>query len=213
MIRRAQAVLREDGLLALFFRMLGETVYRRVLLIESDLRSAAYRADERCRWLRPEEAAEIAGFHPAIPEAEVRRRLAQGQRCWVLERDGRMAHALWVTGGSAWIEYLEMELPLEQGEAYVFNSYTPREQRGRGFASAALSAVRQALQQEGYTRVAGCIQPDRSVAYPPVYRAGFRPYGYLGWCGIGGWRRTFRRATDRFPFYAPSNAPREGDEE
>ena len=205
MIRRAGAILRDEGIVALFFRFLGETVYRRVLLLTSDLRDPEPVADDRCRWLTPDEAAEYAECHRAVSVDEVKRRCQQGQRCWILRQpNGAIAHGLWAAFGSAWIDYLQMDLALGPREAYLYQSFTPPEHRGHGYATIALSAIRAALKAEDFERTVGCIQPDRAIAYPPVFRNRSRPFGYLGWVRVGAWRWTFRRATDHFPFYAPA---------
>jgi predicted GNAT family acetyltransferase len=202
LIRRAKVIIEEDGLLALGFRVLGETVYRRVLLAACNPARADAPPDARCRWLDPAEAAAYTQFHPDVTEAELRRRLAEGHRCWVLTSGGQFTHGLWV-GPRAWIDYLGLELPLAPNEIYLYQTFTPPALRGRGFASASLLAVLPALHREGWQRVVLCIQPDRSVAYPPLYRAGFKPFGYLGWYRLGPMQWTFRRSANRFPFYAP----------
>lgn len=204
MIRRAVAIVREDGVLALGFRILGATVYRRVLLLGTEVTRVPHAPDARCRWLAPDDAAAYARCHPALPEHEIRRRLTDGQRCLVLwASDREIASGMWVAFGRARIDYLAMDLPLAAGEAYLFQSYTTPAHRGRGYSTTLLLALRHALQEEGYTYTVGCIQPDRAIAYAPLYRSRTVPVGYLGWVGIGPWRRTFRRVTDRFPWYAP----------
>lgn len=204
MFQRALAILREDGLLALAFRILGEICYRRVLLIQHPLHLPYAAPDPRCRWLQPAEAGDYAAFHPAVSLPEVQSRFDLGQRCWVLTVDGRIAHALWVDRRRAWIDYLQLEFPLTPGDAYLYNSYTPPAFRGRGFAAAALRSVAHALRQEGATRAVACLQPDRAIAYPPVFRSGFQPFACFGWFRLGPWRRSFLRPTSRFPFYAPT---------
>ncbi|MBA3974736.1 MAG: hypothetical protein C0504_11040 [Candidatus Solibacter sp.] len=206
LLRRARVILEEDGLLALGFRVLGETVYRRVLLAGFDLSQAGPPDDAPCRWLDADEASGYAQFHPEITETEIRRRLGEGQRCWVLRSGGQFAHGLWIAR-RAWISYLGIEMPLARHEIYLYQTFTPPALRGRGFASTALRAVLAVLNGEGWERVVLCIQPDRSVSYPPLYRAGFKPYGYLGWYKLGSARWTFRRSAHRFPFYAPPPGP------
>ena len=204
MLRRALEILRYEGPIALYFRVLGETVYRRLLVFETDLTTTSYAHDPRCRWLRPEEAGEYARFQLVIPEVEVRRRLAGGQRCFVLMLPGGViAHGIWVTLGPAWLEYLQMTLPLTPLDAYLFQSFTAPEHRGQRHATAALRALKHTLAREGVARTVACVQPDRAVAYPPAFRGGARPTAYVGWIGIGSWRRAFRRTTSRYPLYAP----------
>jgi hypothetical protein len=208
MIRRALEILRNDGPVALYFRVLGQTVYRRLLVVETDLTTASFAHDPRCRWLRPDEAGAYARFHRVIPVEEVLRRLAAGQRCFVLVLpDGGIAHGIWVALGPAWVEYLQMTLPLTPRDAYLFQSFTAVEHRGRRHATAALRALKHALAQEGVERTVGCVQPDRTGAYPPAFRGGARPTAYVGWIGIGSWRRAFRRTTSRYPVYAPTPKP------
>ena len=191
---------------ALVFRVLGETVYRRVLLAGFDLSQAGPRGGAPCRWLDVAEAAAYAQFHPEIPEAEVRRRPSEGERCWVLLSGGQVAHGLWIAR-RAWIGYLGMELPLARKEIYLCQPCSPPALRGRGFASTALRAVLADLQCAGWERVVLCIQPDRSIAYPPLYRAGFKPFGYLGWYRLGPARWAFSRSAHRVPWYAPPRSP------
>jgi hypothetical protein len=208
MLRRALEILRHEGPVALYFRVLGETVYRRLLVLETDLTSTSYAHDPRCRWLRPEEADAYARFHPVIPEVEVRRRLAAGHRCLVLVLpDGRIAHGIWVALGSAWIEYLQMTLPLPPREAYLFQSFTAPEHRGQRHATAALRALKHTLAREGVERTVSGVQPDLALVYPPAFRGGARPTAYIGWIGLGSWRRAFRRPTSRYPLYAPRPKP------
>jgi GNAT superfamily N-acetyltransferase len=207
MIRRGLEILRTEGPLTLVFRVLGETVYRRMLVFETNLAGQTFEPDEHCRWLRADEAGVYARFHPVLSEDEIGRRLAEGQRCWVHEDDdGRILHGVWFTARHAWLDYLQMELRLEPGDAYLYQSWTAPECRGRGLASSAVRAVKHELQGEGIARTISCVQPDRAVVYPPLARSGARPTGYIGWIRIGPWRWTFRRSTDHLPFYAP--APR-----
>jgi len=203
-IRRALTILRHEGWIALWYRVLGETVYRRVLLLELDLppRAAAPRGIE-ARWLRPEEAEAYAAFHPALTVHEVGRRLAAGERCLVLEKDERIVHGRWCAVGRAHIEYLQMPLPLPRGVAYVYQSFTAPEERGSGYASAGAVIGGLMLHREGFDRVLACIQPDRAIVYPPVFNAGYRPAGYLGWFRLGFWRVPFRTKSAGFPWYAP----------
>lgn len=204
MMARAWQVLQHEGALALVYRVLGETVYRRLLLFETELAVAPFEPDTRCRWLDVGDAHAYALANPELKADEFRRRLGAGLRCWAMvAADGRLMHALWVASGSAFIDYLDYALPLGTTDAYLFQSYTPAAFRGQRHATVALRALKHALLTEGVRRTVSCVQPDRAIAYPPVFRAGARPVAYVGWIGIGGWRRPFRRPTDRLPWYAP----------
>ncbi len=205
-LRRAAQILREEGLLTLWFRILGETVYRRLLLLErtldKPLPSFRPRGPVETRWLRPEEAAAYASFCGTLSEAEVARRLSEGHRCWIAEAEGRIVHGRWVASSRAWIEYLKLDLPLAPGEAYSYQAYTAPELRGRNLATAAQAAVLGVLKEEGFQRVFLCLQPDRAIAFLPPVKNGFIPVAWLGWVRLGPWRRVFRRPVRRFPSWA-----------
>lgn len=205
---RALTVLRRDGARAFVFRVLGETVYRRLLVVSTNLQAHRFAADARCRWLAPNEADVYAKVDPSLTTDEVRRRLAKGERCYVLaDGEGSIAHGMWVATGRAWIDYLQVEMPLAADEAYLYQSYTAPAHRGKRYATISAVSLKYTLRQEGVLRTLACIQPDNALAFPPVYRARAVPISYIGWIGIGRWRRAFTRATTQFPRHAPK--PRE----
>jgi len=204
-LHRAAQIRREEGWLVLWFRILGETIYRRLLVLERSLDDPPPDWRAHCplqtRWLRPEEASAYASLDGALREAEVAKRLSEGRRCWIAEAGGRIVSGWWVASSKAWIEYLKLDLPLAPGEAYLYQSYTPPELRGRNFSTAGLAAAVRALKEEGFRRALLCIQPDRAIAFPPPLKNGFVPVAWLGWVRCGPWRRVFRRAVKRLPSY------------
>ena len=203
-VRRAFEILRNEGPLTLLFRVLGETVYRRMLVMETDLTRHVFEPDARCRWLRVDEAVAYARSHDALTETEVRRRYGEGQRCWALTLpDGSLAYSVWASVGRAWVEYLAVNLPLRATEAYVYQAFTTPAHRGNRFATIGVRALKHALTAEGVLSTCSCLQPDRAIGYPPAFRSGLHPCAYIGWIRLGPWRWTFRRATDHLPFYAP----------
>ncbi len=204
-LRRATEILKQEGLLALWFRVLGEIFYRRVLVMERSLAEPVphleARRAVRMRWLREEEAAACARSYPGLSEAEVVRRLRLGHRCLVAEAEGRIVHATWVASSEACIEYLKLDFPLASGQAYLYQSYTTPEMRGQNLGTAGLAAVLRCLRQEGFQRAFCCLQPDRAIAYPPPLKTGFVPVARLGWFRLGPRRRVFRRPVNRLPWW------------
>lgn len=199
---------RPGGMVALVFRVLSATVYRRLLFFATDLSQSHFEADPHCRWLRADEAEAYCALNAALTTNEVRHRLREGMRCWVVETaNGTIAHALWVVTGSAWIKYIDQSLSLAPGEAYLFQSFTAVAERGQRHATRALRALKHELWREGVRRTLSCVLPERAIAYPPVFRAGAAPIAYIGWFGVGPWRRHFRRPTNRLPWYAPRPIP------
>jgi len=202
-LRRAIEILKHEGLLTLWYRILGETVYRRVLVMERSLDEPVPVVESRCavemHWLRAEESAACAHFCGVLSEAEVTRRLLEGHRCLVAEASGQIVHARWVATSRAWVEYLKLDFPLAPGQAYMYQAYTAPEIQGRYLASAAMATVLRRLQEEGFRRAFCCLQPDRVIAYAPPFKNGFLPVAWLGWVRLGPWRRVFRRPVRRLP--------------
>ena len=126
MIRRIGQVTRDSGIMGLLFRVLAQSVYRRLLLLDSYLAEHQFDADPRCRWLGPGDEALYEEFALPGHAERLSQRLAAGQRCWILTtHDQKIGHALWVAFGTASIAYLGFDVPLAADEVYLFDSYTP----------------------------------------------------------------------------------------
>jgi len=200
-LHRALEIFKTEGLLVLWMRFLGETVYRRLLIFRVDLPLVG-QASAAC-WVGGDDAlATVRQFNPELTPKEASRRLAMGHRCLVLKEADEWVHCLWVATGDAHTDYLGAEFALATDEAYIYDTYTPPQHRGRGYATAASVGAGRFLLAEGYTRLVYCVQPDRAIAYPPLLRIGAKPVGYIGWVGVGRWRCVFRRTTSSLPFYA-----------
>ena len=93
-VARAGDVLRREGFRALWFKILGETVYRRLVLVERPLAlpvpDVAARVPVDVAFLQPTELAEYRAFRPETSEAELESRLRAGQICFVARHRGRM---------------------------------------------------------------------------------------------------------------------------
>lgn len=208
-LRRAIEITRNNGVIALVFRVLGMGVYRRLLLLETDLPQHSFSVDPRCRWLRKDEVNDYAACDTNLTPQQIRTRLECGDRCWVLVlENGAIAHGFWVATSAVHVEYLNIELQLAEGEAYLYQSWTPPAHRGRRYASCAANALKAHLVANGVRRTMSFVMPDNRQAYPPVFVNSARPVAYIGWYGIGPWRRRFRTPTRRLPWYAPT--PRAG---
>lgn len=201
-LSRAREVLRDEGLRVLAFRILGEIVYRRVILVERRLHEPipehAARVSVAIAPLREPEVDEYLALRPDADPAEIRRRLAGGERCFVARCGGRIVHAIWATTGRGLIEYLGREVLLSPDEVYVHQSFTAQDCRGRGIASARVSWMLRFLRDAGYRRVLAVHVPENRAAWVPFSRGGYHPVEVLGYLRLGPWRHEFRR-----PFRGP----------
>lgn len=212
MIRRAVEIVRSEGVFALWMRMLGQVFYRRLLVLRTELSTGEFKADTRCRWLLVNEASRYAHFDTSLSTEVVQSRLRDGHRCFVLmDERGDIVHGMWVAFDRAFIDYLRQDLILGPREAYLYQSYTAPAHRGKRYATASARALKHQLAVDGFAATLACVQPDKAMAYPPVFRGGAVPTAYIGWVGIGPWRIAFRRSANRYPWYAPKmRGEREG---
>lgn len=196
-LRRALEVLRQEGLKSLWFKILGEIVYRRMVLMERRLDEPIAEISPylpvTISLLRDTDLSEYIRFRPEIDPNEVRRRLASGQMCFAAWYEGRIIHAAWVATGRAWIGYLAREIALAPDEVYSYESFTAADFRGQNVAGARLSYMQQALQRAGYRRVLAAIMPENKPAFRPVAKTGFRTIGVMGYVRLGPWRWDFIR--------------------
>ncbi len=196
-LRRAVEVLRAEGLGSLWFKILGETVYRRVVLLERRLDGSAVEVTSRLPvvlgLLQETEVDEYVALRPTSDPAEVRRRLAAGQQCFTARHEGRLVHVCWVATHRAWIGYLQREIALAPDEAYIYDAFTAPDWRGQNISPARSAHMQRALWAAGTRRLLTVIMPENRPAFRPPAKTGYRPIGVLGYVRLGPWRRDFGR--------------------
>lgn len=194
---RATEILRQEGIKSLWFKTLGETVYRRMLLFERPLDEPITAFEARLSvtisLLEPADVEAYVAFQPGADAADVYQRLAAGRWCFVARHDGRMVHACWVATGRVWIAYLGREIELAPDEAYTYESFTVAECRGKDICSERYSRMLRFLRSAGFRRTITAIMPENVLALRPHEKAGCHPLGVMGYVGIGSWRHEFRR--------------------
>lgn len=203
-LRRALEVLRQEGPRSLWFKFLGETVYRRMDLIERELDAqAGPPADTRgleFGLLAATDVDEFLAFRDYAGRDLVLERLTRGERCFLLRDRGRIVHCCWTATGRSHIDYLGCDIRLANGAVYVYEAYTAPEARGRSASSLRSSLMEQHYAEHGYHRLVAVIWPENRPVYRSMEKAGYRVTGRIGFRGPGRWRRHFFR-------YRGGNAP------
>jgi ribosomal protein S18 acetylase RimI-like enzyme len=107
--------------------------------------------------------------------ATFRGRLSSATRCFVVESEGRLLHASWVTTAAAWTREIGGYLRVPRGHAYVYESYTLAEARGRGIYPFALLSIAAWLSAEQVHTVWVAVEASNQASRRAVEKAGFEP--------------------------------------
>jgi len=129
----------------------------------------------RRRWAGKADIMEIAALEGFAKEIDVMTRsLRHGDRCLLLERDGRI-------GAFAWVAFRDYRLAiwrtlhLPAGVAYLVYIFVRPEFRRNGVGSYILGSLMQHLRDRGYTRLISGMYADWSPSIDMHRKAGFQP--------------------------------------
>ena len=192
---RAAEVLREEGLRSLYFKILGETAYRRLELWELRLGESiptdCCTLDVECRLLEPGDVDAYLELKPERSRAETLDRLERGWLCCAVWHQRRIVHSGWVGFGRCRVEYLDLEIEAAEGVAYLFEAFTAPGLRGSRLASARLAFWDAVLPARGIHKAVGAQWPENAAITKSSTLSGMRPIGRIGRWKVGGLRRDF----------------------
>jgi GNAT superfamily N-acetyltransferase len=195
--RRAREVAAQQGPKALWFKVLGETVYRRLTLYEFRLDWALPSPPPGSAFdldlLRPEELDDYLELLPATAPEDVRARLRQGHRCLVARAGGRIAHVRWSSTDSVRVDVLGCVFRLAPGNELGYGTFTHPDFRRHGLGRAVRVEMLRRLREEGVTRSLAIVEPENIPAVTFNDRFGSRRIGVIGRLGAGSVRRCFCR--------------------
>jgi GNAT superfamily N-acetyltransferase len=180
-ITRAVEILSTEGPRSLVFRALAKTFYRRLLVFEEEVGELPAPPETEYERLRPGCAS------------QAKARLRAGDRCFGTWLDGELVAVRWIATGAPIVEYLDLPLPLADGEVYHYDSFTSPSHRRRGLSSVSQARVADALRREGRRRIVRAVLPENRAAVRDAEKAGFRRAGRIGFVRLGPWRRELRR--------------------
>lgn len=195
--QRALEIFRNEGLRSLWFKFLGKTVYRRMDLIEHDLKPISCNVFfppglEFCL-LTAEDIDEFIVFRNYADRDTVSHRLEQGQRCFLVRDRGTIVHCCWTATTDARIDYLDCYLRMTSDVVYVYESYTTAEYRGRSISSIRSFEMQRYLYAHGYNRLLAVVWPENASAYRSMQKAGYSVVGRVGYLELGRFKRYFCR--------------------
>ena len=151
-------------------------------------------ARESLRWTGFAEAQidRVLAINPALSEAEIRRRLKEGQECLLCWIGESLVHYRWDATGSPYLPYLGKTLRLSQGDINATDAFTHPAFRGRGIQTVssimALHRARDLGLSRFITIAAWWNAPALRVN---LQKSGHSVVGTVGFWNTGFWRYYF----------------------
>ncbi len=105
--------------------------------------------------------------------ATFRARLTGTTICCLVYADDKVLHASWVTTSRAWTSEIRAFLVPPAGDAYIYESFTRADARGRGIYPFALGCIRAELAQRGSARAWVGVESDNERSIRAITKAGF----------------------------------------
>jgi len=194
--RRVAEIWRAGGPGLLFWKVLGETVFRRMRYFERPLSDpippASPMPGVMVEELPQDRWHELHQVRPGTSPEEIAGRLRRGDRCFIATARGRVVHMSWIATHVAWCEPLGAEIPLASSAAYYYGSFTIPEMRGRGLAPEACKLYQRSLRQAGFQSVVAVADAENHSGLRALEKSGYSRAGWLGVLRLGPWRRLIR---------------------
>ena len=197
--RRSAAILRTSGAVELWFKILGETVYRRIslwerLLEENPAKTPPAKPDGiELGDLQPAELDACVTLRADHPKEELQQRLARDERCFVARHSGRVVAMIWASNGGGWSDYLDAPVELGPDDHYLYEATVQPECRGHGIAPALILHAFRELSQSGSRRAVFAVNLENRAALAAFGRVGASRFALQGVVRLGSWRHDFLR--------------------
>lgn len=195
--KRAIEVFHTNGIQGLWFGIMGECFYRRLILFNRPL-------DEPIELIVPKIPVKISEltqnnvndyicFRPDENLSEIQHYLNIGHRCFVAYYEKHIVSASWVASGEVWIDYLFFNITIAPNDIYLYNLYTLPDYRSKNIASAIVTKIIKTLINTNYQYMILNVLPESKGVIQMYKKIGFQSFGLIGFKGIGQWKRPFCR--------------------
>lgn len=125
------------------------------------------------RQARPEDGSRYARDIGTESATTFAARLDRDVMCFVVEDAARFLHSSWVTTSAAWTREIRGYLSPPPGDAYVYESFTRADARGRGIYPFALAGILGHLGSAGIGRVWVGVEETNTPSIRAIEKAGF----------------------------------------
>ena len=156
------------------------------------------RREIRVTALDATDVSSVCAFDRGWTDAEVLRRLDEGQQCTLGWWHGELAHVRWDSTAPVYLPYLDRVLRPGPGDQVVVEIHTAAAFRGRGVAGAVMVDASRRARALGISRLVW-VAPwwnTRSLALGQQFAS--RIVGVVGYWILGPWRRYFASGAVHF---------------
>jgi Acetyltransferase (GNAT) family len=101
-------------------------------------------------------------------------RLGGESRCYLVLDGERALHATWVTTTASWVRELRRYFRPPAGSAYIYESFTRADARGRGVYPLALKGISDDLHSDGIEEAWVAVEEDNPPSLKAITKAGFQ---------------------------------------
>lgn len=133
----------------------------------------APRSDLHLSLARSQDAADFARDIGTDSEDTFLARLSDKSLCYLVRDEERILHSSWVSLFAAWTRELRGYVVPPAGDAYVYESFTRADARGRGVYPFALTGIRADLASKGVGTVWVAAEADNHASQRAIGKAGF----------------------------------------
>lgn len=124
------------------------------------------------RFADPSDAERYARDIGTDSASTFRERLTSDTRCFIVEDEGKILHSSWVTTGKAWTREIRGYLMPPEGDAYVYESFTRADARGRGLYPYALAHLLSQLAAGSIERLWVGVEDSNAPSRRAISKAG-----------------------------------------
>jgi GNAT superfamily N-acetyltransferase len=171
-------------------RLASRWVIRREFLVfQRDLRVAlpTLPSVDSSRWIQLTETdiPRVQALNPALGEAEIRRRLGEGQDCLLCWLGESLVHYAWHTTKPAYLSYLRRIFwPLE-GDVFVVDSFTHPAFRRRGIQTGSINRSAREARESGLSRRLSMVPWWNTPSLLALSKNGCTTAGSVGYWNTG----------------------------
>lgn len=140
------------------------------------------------RFLETDDWPLLQGLRDTLNRQEFQRRLAQGDWCAAVVRDGCAVAASWLTFRHSAQSHLGVELHLPPGGIYTFDAYVKPQLRGRRYHGVLGANLRTRACTHGARHAHSLVGFENRPSTRAMRRLGYRRVGWIVSIGIRDWR-------------------------